>query len=100
MGTFAALNRSAPFRLSGRRAARQAAAGGATRFNSEVPLGASSADQLRRLNALLAEAGLVCSSGTMLSLAPGPDLVVFRDWCADELQRQWHGSPPSPCPLL
>jgi anti-sigma regulatory factor (Ser/Thr protein kinase) len=94
-----ALNRSAAFRLSGRRAARDAAARGATRFSTKVALGATSADQLRRLNALLAEAGQVCSTGTMLSLTPGPDLVAFRDWCADELQRQWHGAPPSPCPL-
>jgi len=94
-----ALQRSAPFRLRGRRAAREAAARGETRFTTEVALGATSADEVRRLNALLADAAAHCHRGTMLSLAPTPEVVAFRDWIGDELQRQWLGADPSPCPL-
>ena len=44
---------------------------------------------------LLAEADEYCRQGELLTLAPPPDAVAFRDWFLEEFVRQIDGEPPT-----
>ena len=45
---------------------------------------------------LLAEADEYCRQGELLTLAPPPEAVRFRDWYLGEFVRQIDGLPPTP----
>jgi hypothetical protein len=47
---------------------------------------------------LLAEADQYCRDGDLLTMAPPPDAVAFRDWFLLEFVRQVDGLPPVPWP--
>lgn len=47
---------------------------------------------------LLAAADEYCRNGALLTIAPPPEAVRFRDWYLDEFLAQIDGSPPVPWP--
>jgi hypothetical protein len=61
-----------------------------------VPVEVKAACQ--RLLELLAEADTYCRHGDLLTLAPPPEAVRFRDWYLEEFVSQVDGNPPVPWP--
>ena len=51
-----------------------------------------------RFAELLARADQYCRQGALLTIAPPPDAVVFRNWFLGEFATQIDGSPPTPWP--
>ncbi|MFN2608414.1 MAG: hypothetical protein ABR511_11090 [Acidimicrobiales bacterium] len=51
-----------------------------------------------RVGGLLAEADDYCRNGELLTLAPPPDAVAFRNWYLDEFVAQIDGADPTPWP--
>jgi hypothetical protein len=47
---------------------------------------------------LLRETDEYCRQGDLLTLAPPPDAVAFREWFLLEFVNQVHGRPPTPWP--
>ena len=52
----------------------------------------------RRLAGMLDETDDYCRQGVLLTLAPAEDVVAFRRWYIDQLERQVEGAPPQPWP--
>ena len=59
---------------------------------------ASARDAALRLGELLREADDYCRKGDLLTLAPSPAAVEFRDWYLEEFVGQIDGAPPTPWP--
>ena len=56
-------------------------------------------DTVERSARLLAETEHFCrSEDELLTLAPTPDLVAYRQWSLDEARHQFAGRPPTPWP--
>lgn len=55
-------------------------------------------DVCRHFGALLADADDYCRSGDLLTLAPPPEAVTFRNWFLGEFVAQIDGSDPTPWP--
>jgi hypothetical protein len=55
-------------------------------------------DAAIRFGELLAAADEYCRNGELLTLAPPPDAVAFRDWYLGEFTAQIDGGPPTPWP--
>ena len=53
-----------------------------------------------QLLALLREADDYCRHGDLLTLAPPPDAVAFREWLLLEFVNQVEGKPPTPWPAF
>jgi hypothetical protein len=51
---------------------------------------------LHRLAALLERVADHCRDGALLTLPPGGDVLAFRRWVAEEVERQMAGGSPSP----
>ena len=51
-----------------------------------------------RLGELLAAADTYCRDGELLTVAPPPEAVRFRDWYLHEFVAQIDGEPPTPWP--
>jgi anti-sigma regulatory factor (Ser/Thr protein kinase) len=90
------LDRSAPARLSGRKAALTAARAGASRFDFDVALTTENMDAVIAFRELL-ESIPTRHPGT--SAAPEPAVVAFRTWIEEEVAAQLGGAAPTPCPL-
>ena len=56
-------------------------------------------DAALRLEELLAAADEYCRDGDLLTVAPPPQAVRFRDWYLHEFVAQIDGEPPTPWPL-
>jgi len=52
----------------------------------------------RRLAGMLDETDDFCRQGVLLTLEPAEDVVAFRRWYVDQLERQLDGAPPQPWP--
>ena len=66
-------------------------------LNLAVPL--DTPPRLREAVGLLDEVAAHSRAGDLLSVAPSDELIAFRRWCADEVERQLDGAPPTPCPF-
>jgi hypothetical protein len=55
-------------------------------------------DAVVRFRQLLDDADEYCRRGDLLTLAPPPRAIAFRDWYLDEFVRQIDGQPPLPWP--
>jgi len=51
-----------------------------------------------RFGELLAQADEYCRRGSLLTIAPPPKAVAFRDWFLGEFAAQIGGAPPTPWP--
>lgn len=60
---------------------------------------AETRDATIRLAELLAQADEYCRRGALLTIAPPPEAVAFRDWFLSEFAAQIDGRPPTPWPL-
>jgi hypothetical protein len=93
---FSLLTRSAPARLSGRRAALAAAADGARRFDFAVAVDAPMIDAVDAFADLLV---LLPSRLSVTGAAPTQQVLDFREWITQEVMAQIAGAEPTPCSL-
>jgi hypothetical protein len=62
-------------------------------------LPAGSVTYVRHVEEILHEVDEYCRAGTeLLTLAPSPDIVAYRDWTSGEVERQFAGEPPTSWP--
>ena len=90
------LDRSAPARLAGRRAALDASAAGDDRFDLDLAINEESFGAVLAFRELLE--AVPTRQPTTSATAPA-DVVAFRDWIDREVTSQLTGNPPVPCPL-
>jgi hypothetical protein len=69
---------------------------GATHVDLEIDVPSGAGPAAAELQAILAEADEFCRRGELLTLAPPPDFVEFRDWFLGEIVRQLGGCNPAP----
>lgn len=68
-------------------------------LDADLFVPAQAADDLHRLHDLLEEVAQLSRTGALLSMAPSDEVVAFRRWYAEEVERQLAGAPARPCPF-
>jgi hypothetical protein len=93
---YSLLDRSAPLRLAGRRAAVLAANRGDERFDMQL---AVDDDMVAAVNAFRDVVEALPRREGESTARPSDDVIAFRAWLQSEVAAQLAGSAPSPCPL-
>lgn len=82
-----------------RLAARDALARGQRLVDVSVPADQTTVGSLAEFQNVLDRVLTLGSDGSLLSLAPTPEISSFRSWWRAEIAAQLDGKPPSPCPF-
>ncbi|HEX7168518.1 MAG TPA: SpoIIE family protein phosphatase, partial [Acidimicrobiales bacterium] len=92
------LERFAPLRRATADAAR-ASSDGSGRFDVDIALHPTAAQDLRRVEELLDRANEISRRDGFLTPPPTAEVIAFRRWCSQELLRQIAGRPSTACPF-
>jgi hypothetical protein len=71
---------------------------GGTSVDLEIDVPARAGPAAAEMLSILAEADEFCRRGELLTLAPAPEFVEFREWFLGEIVRQLAGHPPTSWP--
>lgn len=73
-------------------------ASGQTDIDLELNLPPAAGDAAAELRRLIGRAGDYCRQGSLLTMAPEPEVMDFINWYLDEVESQLAGAAPTPWP--
>jgi anti-sigma regulatory factor (Ser/Thr protein kinase) len=88
------LQEQASARHMGRLTAQEAAAAGLERIDIDMTVPAEAAEAVQELNRAVRAADALCREQQLLTLASAPEVVLLREWMAQEIAAQIRGGTP------